>query len=409
MFPKIEGAPGLAWRSRADGRLVALWVCRADIVKRGYTLKTQQVWAGLADELADTARALIVGACRRLQDEMLGWAREGTLDQPRFDGSVKSLIETYRRDADSPYHKLRFRTRRTYDVHLAVLEREVGARHLAALRGKDFLRWYEAWRDGDHPYRAHARITTVRLLLSFGIVLEFDHCARLKTILGEMQFEQGAPRSEALTAAQAVAIRKAAHEIGRPSIALAQAMQFELMLRQKDVIGEWVPLDEPGLSSVTASGLKWLYGVDWSEVGQDLVLRHRMSKSNKKKLLEFDLKTYPMVVEELATIPQERRAGPMIKEEPGELPWLSAKGFRDAWRRAADRAGVPRSLQNRDSRAGGITEASDAGGDLDTVRHHAGHSDGRTTERYSRGGLQRRSNLAVLRVAARAGNKPKTD
>ncbi|MER2251489.1 hypothetical protein ABS772_16340 [Methylorubrum podarium] len=36
-----------------------------------------------------------------------------------------------------------------------------------------------------------------------------------------------------------VALRAAAHEVGRPSIALAVTLQFDLGLRQKDVIGEW--------------------------------------------------------------------------------------------------------------------------------------------------------------------------
>jgi hypothetical protein len=48
---------------------------------------------------------------------------------------------------------------------------------------------------------------------------------------------------------------------GMPSIQLAQALQFELCLRQKDVIGEWVPVAEPGMSSVTYHGRKWLCGL----------------------------------------------------------------------------------------------------------------------------------------------------
>jgi hypothetical protein len=46
--------------------------------------------------------------------------------------------------------------------------------------------------------------------------------------------------------------------MGRPSITLAQAFQFEVMLRQKDVIGEWAPGSEPGVSAVTHAGQKWL-------------------------------------------------------------------------------------------------------------------------------------------------------
>lgn len=421
MAPKIENAPGLQWRKRANGKLVATWVARADLVKRGYTLKTQRVWAGFESDLdAETqegiaARSLIGSACTRLQDEMLGWAREGTLTQPIFDGSLKALIDIYRRDPDSPYQKIRFQSRRSYDAYMNVIEKEVGLRNLSAIKGKDFLRWYDSWADGGHPYIAHARITMLRMLLSFGIVCELyppskiDHCKRLKAILTELSFAQGRPRKEAMTFEQAAEVCKRAHEIRRPSIALAQAFQFELMLRQKDVIGEWVPFSEPGMSSITRHGKKWLYGLDWSEVSDDLILTHKMSKSRTGKELEFDLNNYPMIVQEIALIPLEQRVGPIVKQEETALPWTSANGFRKEWRRAADLAGIPQSVQNRDSRAGGITEANEASGDnLDAARHHAGHASVTTTQRYSRGGIRRRSNLAVLRVAARAKNGSQT-
>ena len=41
-----------------------------------------------------------------------------------------------------------------------------------------------------------------------------------------------------------MAIVEKAHEMRRDSIALAQAIQFETGLSQKDVIGEWVPESE---------------------------------------------------------------------------------------------------------------------------------------------------------------------
>src|SRR3569833_2464338 len=34
--PNIADAPGLAWRQRADG-WIAIWIARADIVKKGYS------------------------------------------------------------------------------------------------------------------------------------------------------------------------------------------------------------------------------------------------------------------------------------------------------------------------------------------------------------------------------------
>jgi hypothetical protein len=89
------------------------------------------------------------------------------------------------------------------------------------------------------------------------------------------------PRNEVLSAEQADAIRAHAHEIGWHSIALAQAFQFELLLRQKDVIGEWVPMSEPGVALETWKGQKWLRGLIWSEIDDNLVLRHVTSKRHR--------------------------------------------------------------------------------------------------------------------------------
>jgi hypothetical protein len=44
--------------------------------------------------------------------------------------------------------------------------------------------------------------------------------------------------------------------MGWHSIALAQAIQFDCALRQKDVIGEWVPESEPGEPKLYATSLQ---------------------------------------------------------------------------------------------------------------------------------------------------------
>jgi len=194
-------------------------------------------------------------------------------------------------------------------------------------------------------------------------------------------------------------------EYSLPSIALAQALQFELCLRQKDVIGEWVPLAEPGISTVTWHGRKWLRGLRWEEISSNLILNHAMSKSRTGKVLEFDLKLYPMVMAELAKIPQEKRAGPLIVCELTKRPWVQ-NHFRDKWRGVARKAGVPDTVKNMDSRAGGTTETIEAtGGNMEAARKQAGHSDSRTTVRYSRGDLKSNSEVAVLRANSRTKNE----
>src|SRR3954465_13441337 len=97
----------------------------------------------------------------------------------------------------------------------------------------------------------------------------------------------------------------ARNHFGWYSIALAQALQFELLLGQKDVIGEWVPVGEPGESDVVREeegheeeGQKWLRGLRWSDIDKNLILRHRVGSSGRR--IEVDLRTAPMVLEELS-------------------------------------------------------------------------------------------------------------
>jgi hypothetical protein len=415
----------LRWRRRNDGQ-IALWVARPELIKRGYLPRTQRVWPQLGikhrGEPSPEDVLYIQTECRRLQDDMLAWANGGARREFVFDGTIHGLIEAFRRDEDSPYQNLRFASRKSYETHMRLLEAQIGPRTIAVLTARDFKRWFEAWADGGetrHIPRAHARISMLRILLSFGVtILEDNHCMRLSMIVSKMQFTEGRPREEVLTAAHAVTIRRRAHEVGRPSLALAQALQFELMLRPKDVVGEWLPLSEPGTSAVMAYGRKWMLGVDWREVSPDLILTHRLSKSLRGrraisdpragKIKRYDLKLSPMVMEEISKIPVERRVGPMIIDERTRLPYFN-NSFRDSWRRLANDVGVPKTVQNRDSRAGGITEGIDASdGDLEANRHAAGHSQIATTQRYSRAGDRQTAKIATLRAAKRPKNDPRT-
>lgn len=347
---------------------------------------------------------------------MIAWSVGHRAAEALRDGTVRSLINSYRTDPDSPIHGKRFQSRETYLVHLSGIEKSVGARPLSGLGGRDFLRWFDEWKQRPHeaePHaaRAHARISMVRIIMNFGVVMEVEHCDRLALILSKMEFQNIRPRGEALNAQQATAIRRRAHEIGRPSIALAQAFQFELMLRPKDVIGEWLPIDEPGLSQVNDGLRKWLFGLDWREVSPDLILTHRLSKSLKGrgavldpkagKTKRFDLKLYPMVMEELALIPPERRTGPIVVDDRHGLPWRNDH-YRRAWRAIATAVGVPETVQNRDSRAGGISEGAAAmDGDLEALRKAAGHSKLDTTALYSREQDAATDKVAVFRARKR--------
>lgn len=405
MPPKIEGCPGLIWRPRAKG-IEARWQCRTDMIERGFRPKSQRLWYGTG-EPSETETAFIVDTCNRLQAEMLIFGRGGLPEVSAFDGTWKSLIYCFQHDADSPYRrKVRHQTRGYYDTLCRYIDRDMGEKTIAEIRGRDMLRSHEKWSEnGTKISMGHSVVKMVRILLSFGVtILEDDACLRLSMILKKMQFPMGKPRSERLTADYATLIRKGAHEVGKPSIALAQAFQFEGMFRQKDVIGEYVPLDEKNfMSAVIVGNSKWGRGLDWREIDGNWILRHVTSK--RQKLVVVDLKLAPMVVDELNLLHGLDRSrypasGPVINSERHGVPWHEQE-FRRHWRLIANRMEIPKAVRNMDSRAGAISEATEAGAELEQVRQAATHSDIAMTQRYSRAQENTVANVLQMRVAHR--------
>jgi len=401
--PKIEDAPGLVWFERKDG-WAARWQCRTDKAKAGFKPRTVPMFFGW--EPSDFDRANIQTECQNLQAQMLAF---GLVEAPpaEFDGTMHSLAHWFQIDPDSTFKKNRYATRQHYGRLIKRIVTDHGAERLADLRGRDMIRWHEEWSKSGVPM-AHSLIRMTRALFGFGMTLLEDlDCTRLVAILSKQRYEMGKTRAERLTADQVVLIRAEAHRKKLPSIALAQAIQFECIFRQRDVIGEYVPVAEPGTSEIVHEGKKWLRGVRWSEVDEHLVLRHVTSK--RQKMIEPDLTLMPMVIEELqtiygfagdrATLPA---SGPMIVCDRTGRPW-TAHYFRQRWREIARAVGVPDDVWNMDSRSGGISEATDAGAQLEDVRHAATHSNIATTQRYSRGGADKAAKVQKLRVVHRKG------
>lgn len=225
---------------------------------------------------------------------------------------------------------------------------------------------------------------------------------------GVMQFPMGKPRSERLSAEQAELIRAGAHEIGKPSIALAQAIQFDGTLRQRDVIGEWVPINERNFTSAVISGYrKWGRGLDWREIDENWMLAHVTNK--RQKLVVVDLKLAPMVVEELTKLHGLDRSkypasGPVIVSERHGQPWAEQE-FRRYWRMIANKQGIPSTVRNMDSRAGAITEAFEAGANPESIRKSATHGQLSMTTRYSRNEAEATAEVLTLRGTHRQNKK----
>lgn len=273
--------------------------------------------------------------------------------------TLRQLIGHYRTDPDSGFAKLQYQVRLKQDRLLARIDEEYGHHQLRGIRTRTLLAWYKIWASGGKIAMAYELMVRLRAMFAFGFaLLEDQDCERLHKILKETRFRSLGARSVQITKEHVQATRVTAREhFGWPSIALAQALQFELLLPQKDVIGEWVPVTEPGETDVVWEGRKWLRGLRWSNIDKNLVLRHATGAGGRP--IEVDLKTAPMVMEELyfsaGTESAEHfpKRGPIVLCDITAMPWLTGE-FRRKWRLVAKKAGLPDDFKNRDSVPAGM-------------------------------------------------------
>ena len=324
--------------------------------------------------------------------------------------TLAELITSYQTHKVSSFHKLRYHNRKWQAALLTRISGLYGHFQLKDIRYVTAKEWHMDWLGPENKIAiAHAMVGALRTLAGFGLtLLEDEECERLSLVLRKLKLPQYEPRTSVMTAEQAIAIRGYARGQMRYSIALAQALQFELILRQKDILGEFIPVSEPGVSDVVVTkkrsgktiAEKWMRGLRWEEIDQNMILRHVTSK--KSKVLEIDLKMAPMVIEELGTMDRSLfpASGPIIISESTGLPY-HADDFRRKWRLIADMAGVPEDVQNRDSRAGGISEARDAGADIENVREAATHADVSQTRDYDRNKQKKISDVQAKRLEYR--------
>lgn len=385
-------APGLRPRQRKGGT-VWYWVATA-ITRRAssYPIKTIRL-----TETTDEARA---ARCRDLTAELREWL--AGRDTSTFDGTIRGLIRAYRNVPESPYADVQENTRADYDQRLRLIETAIGGRNIAVLTAVDFRRWHREFRapaeEGGAPRirQAHGLMTMVRMLLKFGVSMRLKGCAPALHVISQMEFEAPKRRKQQVEFGQAEKIVDLALAAGRRSIALGQALQFELMMRQVDVIGKWEKAD--GASGILHNGNRWGGGLLWSHISPTMTVSKVTTKTGAEG--QWDLTEYPLVMKALAAYPPEDRIGPMIVSEITGLPYDRHDYARD-WRPFADAAGVPKDVWNRDSRAGGITEGWDANADKKDLQRTATHTDPSMTDQYARNSLASTNRVARLRVAHR--------
>jgi hypothetical protein len=185
-------------------------------------------------------------ACDLLQNEMLTWG-SGVLVHDQltgFDDTIASLIRIYLTHRDSPYHDLRHNVQITYGRRMSYIVRDFGSKPISTLTISDFKEMYRFWLAPKEPNgkrrisHAHEQMVFVRQAFRFGKALKLRGCRDAKDILDEMEFQNVRRRTTIVNNQQADLIRAEAHRRQLASIALAQAFQTSLGVRQKDAIGE---------------------------------------------------------------------------------------------------------------------------------------------------------------------------
>ncbi|MDE4912779.1 integrase [Methylobacterium sp. 092160098-2] len=391
-------SPGLKRMKRHNGRIDLYWVADEKLVAKSYPTKTVRIPSDMPPEG-------IAARCQILQQEMLEWA--GGLVPSKnsaVPGTLEWVCRAFETDADSPYHDRRQATRVFYSKYIRTLVDTAGHMHLADILGRDVRRWHKDWSASTGERSAYACIQTLRRVVSYGCELRNADAIELAAVLERTEFPMPRKRKHRPTFEQIVALRRAAHAADRPSIALAVALQFELGLRQKDVIGEWVrptPAQRSAIAGAIADGVwVWQWGLTWNHINAEHLLEKPTSKSNGQEVAAHDLRLHPEILSELPP----RGVGPVVIDERSKLPW-KATHFSHTFRKIARAAGWPGDLWNMDSRAGAVSEDFEAGADATDVMRTATHTQMSTTMIYNRGGVVQSSRVAELRAARRKGRE----
>jgi hypothetical protein len=251
---------------------------------------------------------------------------------------LRRSTKLYETLSGSPYHDKAPSTKRVYADDVRLISRILGERRSTRITGLDFLRWYKEFRKPKTPggperiRRAHDVMVMLRILFSYGALLGLSETRRLRDILSELRFADAAPREQQITFDQASAFISKAHELGYPEMALAQALQFEGTLRQRDVIGEWITGD------TAPNRQHWVKGLLWSEISGDRILTKRAGKTTAEVII--DLNDYPLIVAELDRLPTMPRVGPVIIDNKTGEPF-KRRAFAGRWREIARVAGIP--------------------------------------------------------------------
>jgi hypothetical protein len=395
-----KGTPGLQRRQNADGTSRVYWQARFDLRKLGY----QPTQVRLDDKFTEDQWP---GECQRLQDQMLAWARERRSNLI-FDGTFGSLVSWYESAEDSPYRALKPGTADRYKKALKPLLATKSTKLIEDITGAMVRRWFDELQERPGPGLPGRSVSTAALIikvlkavLAFGSSNRIEACTKLRLELADTRFKGGVSRENQVTYAHLVAFRQAAIAAERPSMALGVTLQFELGMRQKDVIGEWIKA--PGTDGIRdRSGLRWVNGLTGLHFDDAGHVRKRTTKTGAR--VEHRIDDYPELAALVRPVLERDRGGPLVISELTRQPY-KARTYRQMFRMIAREAMIPDDVWCMDARAGAVTESYEAGATTEEAMALAGHTQARTSRRYLRSVSRQSSSVARKRIQARGGDE----
>lgn len=334
----------------------------------------------------------------------------------RFDGTMYAACRIYQEHPLSRFQKVKRNTRKSYIDSLKIIEATVGARLIKNVTVPDVLHWYDQWRkpalEGgkERIDRASDATAQVKAVLRFCASMRLPFCKQLSEELSLVRFEKGGAREQELNSGMCGAFIAKALELGQTSViplararymAIGVAAQFELMLRQKDIIGERLPLGTEAPHALHCGQFLWSGYFRWENI-PGWRWRMKTSKSKYRAAAEYDLTKYGLLFPLLDSVPHDQRTGAIIKDET--LRPVREGSYRKWFRQIARAAGIPDDVWSMDSRAGGATEAEEAGAALDAIQNALTHSKKETTVRYIRRRSAKIADVADARQRKRAND-----
>ena len=384
--------PGLQRKPNKDGTSRLAWVADSQVRKLGF----QPTFVKL-DHLTEDQ---LPAECQRLQTAMLEWAVQRRANCV-YDGTFGSLVRWYESAEDSPYRDLKAETVRGYKAALKPLLATKSAMLIEDITGAMVRRWFAELQDGRSVSTAALAIKVFKAVLAFGSSNRIAACTQLRQELSDTRFKVGEQRENQFTYQHLVDFRQAALAAGRPSMALGVTLQFELGMRQKDVIGEWVKA--PGTDGIRdRKGKRWVNGLTGMHFDDTGHLRKRTTKTGAK--VEHTIDDYPELAALVRPVLERDRGGPLVVSEWTRQPY-KADAYRDMFRLIAREAMIPDDVWSMDARAGAVTESYEAGATTEEAMALAGHTQAKTSRRYLRSVSRQSSSVARKRVQAREGGQ----